>query len=425
MALLSLVAETYAAFQRYAQNARVVLLHPQSRLRSMLVAHLLNEIPKKAFYYSMGADDVNLAAFLDGFSHDVAVQHPTFGRHLYQLWHSQNSDLEAQVKAFVADLAELHPEPYLLILDEFDASREADDVQVFWDRVVRYLPANCQLVINSRVIPRMPWVSLIARGQAAILRDTENINCDFYREKPAQSLIHLDVFGLGPGYVHKDHDPIDEWEGHLPRLLFFFVLSRPLVTRSEICATFWPDLDSDQAVNVFHVTKRRLHKALGFDVLIHDEGYYQINPEFSVNYDVENFVSALVRAREADSIEEGLPDWQLAAESYRGPFLQGHTESWIVEQRDDLQTGYLEAMTNIARIRLNEGRKEQALALLLRAVSENDTYEPIHREIMQLYATLGRRSEAAGHYQRLVEALAGIGEEPTEETRSLYTQIMA
>jgi len=235
---------------------------------------------------------------------------------------------------------------------------------------------------------------------------------------------HLAVYALGPGYVLLNGSPIDTWEGHLPRLLFFFALDRPVVTRSEICQAFWPDLDNDQAVNVFHVTKRRLHKALNFDVLVHEGGYYRVNPAVSVYYDIMEFVGALVKGRSPETGDKSTV-WQSAIDLYRGPFLQGHSDRWIVERRADYQKGYLEALSEMARIRLAEGRQEHALGLLLRAVSENDRYEPIHRQIMQLYANLGRRSEAAAHYQKLVELLKIDGKEPEAETKVLYTSIMS
>jgi DNA-binding SARP family transcriptional activator len=62
---------------------------------------------------------------------------------------------------------------------------------------------------------------------------------------------------------------------------------------------------------------------------------------------------------------------------------------------------------------------------LQRAVQENDRYEPIHRQIMQLYANLGRRSEAAAHYQKLVEQLKGEGKAPESATQELYASIMS
>jgi DNA-binding SARP family transcriptional activator len=427
MSLRELVEECYEAFQTYSADAQVVLLHPESRLRSMLVAHLLNEAPYPIYYYAIGTDDIDLTAFLEGFTHDLANQHPTFGSNLYkQNWRDyDNQDFDKLVDALVQDLNEISPEPFLLILDEFDASNQSELIQVFWERVVRDLPPQCQLVINSRVIPRMPWVSMIARGQALVLKDNELVRDEFYKRPKHGEEAHIDAIGLGPGSVTINGYTIEEWEGHLPRLLLFFVLDRPLVTRAEICRTFWPDLDSDQAVNVFHVTKRRLHKALEFDVLVHEDGYYRISPEATVTYDVEAYVTNLLDGRLAGSLKDGMPYYQAVADSYLGPFLQGHTESWIVERREDFLAGYLEAMSALAGARLEEGRQEQALNLLLRAVTENELHEPIHQEIMRLYSSLGRRSEAAAHFKKVSAVMNDHGRELSDETRDLYEEIIS
>jgi DNA-binding SARP family transcriptional activator len=427
MSLQDLIKDSYQLFQHYADDAQIVLLHPQNRLRSMVIAHLLSEAPKPVYYYAMGPNDVNLRAFLDGFTHDMAVQHPVFGRHLYQLWNRGDQvDREALVDALVADLDELNTEPYMLILDEFDATNEADEVQLFWERVIHRLPLQCQLIINGRTEPRMPWVSLLAGRSAVILTDDGIVAENFYRKNTVENPeIHLKTYGFGPGEVELHTGEMGDWEGHLPRLLYFFVLDRPLVTRAEICETFWPDLHIDQAVNVFHVTKRRLHKALDLDVLVHLDGYYQINPEIKVDYDVELFTTALIRARESENADVALDYWQEAAELYRGQFLQGHTEDWILERRHDFLTGYLEAMQAIAQHRLNQDRPEQALAMLVRAVAEDELYEPIHRDIMRLYADMGRRSEAAAHYNKLIATLKDHNLRPEEETLEVYEEIMA
>jgi DNA-binding SARP family transcriptional activator len=423
MELNSLISASYTAFKERTSDARVVLLHPQSRYRSVLVAQLMNDPDTQVFYYAMGPDDVNIRSFLSGITHDLATQHPTFGRHLNQIHFETQENEQALLEAFVDDLAELSDESFLLILDEYDRTDSADDLQAFVEQVVLNLPGYCQLVINSRTLPRLPWVSLIAQKKAVILRDDHLVSSDFYGMK-SEGAPRLEVFALGPGYVLLNGEPIDTWEGHLPRLLFFFALDRPVVTRSEICQAFWPDLDNDQAVNVFHVTKRRLHKALDFDVLVHEDGYYRVNPDVSIYYDIMAFVGALVKGRSPET-DDKAGMWQEAIDLYRGPFLQGHSDNWIVERRRDYQAGFLEALSEMARIRLAEGRQEHALGLLLRAVSENDRYEPIHRQIMQLYANLGRRSEAAAHYQKLIEKLRTDGKEPESETQTLYASIMS
>ena len=134
-------------------------------------------------------------------------------------------------------------------------------------------------MISSRSLPRLPWMAMIAQNKAVMLRDTELIGTISTRiRRTAKPALRRRAW---PRPRTLDGQAIDSWEGHLPRLLFFFALERPVVTRSEICDAFWPELNNDQAVNVFHVTKRRLHKALeplGVDVLIHEDGYYRVNP---------------------------------------------------------------------------------------------------------------------------------------------------
>lgn len=423
MNLNNLIEAPYQAFKERGRDARAVLLHPQSRYRSVLVAQLMNDPDTRVFYYAMGPDDVNVRSFLSGITHDLANQHPTFGRHLNQIHFESQNDDNALLEAFVADVGELSDEPFLLILDEYDRTDSADDLQAFTEQMILHLPPHSQLVINSRTLPRLPWVSLIAQRKAVILLDDQVVASDFYGMK-AEGPNRLEVYALGPGYVLLNGVPVETWEGHLPRLLFFFALDRPVVTRSEICQAFWPDLENDQAVNVFHVTKRRLHKALDFDVLVHEGGYYRVNPDVSIYYDIMAFVGALVQGR-APETEDKAARWQEAIDLYRGPFLQGHSDKWIAERRRDYQTGYLEALGQMARIRLEEGRHENALSLLQKASSENDRYEPIHRQIMQLYANLGRRSEAAAHYQRLVDRLKSEGAAPEKETQELYAAIMS
>ena len=423
MKLHDLIEQAYQNFQEQAEGARVILLHPRSHYRSILVAKLINSTDMKVFYYAMGPDDINVSSFLSGITHDLANQHPTFGRHINILPQKDLEDMASLVETFATDLAEMSEEPFLLVLDEYDRSDIADDVQMFVEKLIDQMPKNCRLVINSRTLPRLPWVSLIAQKQAVLLQDDLLISHDFY-DIETEGQNKLEVFALGPGYILLNGETIDTWEGHLPRLLFFFALDRPSITRSEICQAFWPDLDTDQAVNVFHVTKRRLHKALDMDVLVHDDGYFRINPELAIKYDVMEFVGALMAGRDEEN-QNRLAAWQKAIELYRGPFLQGHSDFWITERRHDFQAGYMEALSEMARVRLKEDRPEHALGLFQKALNEDNTRQDIHREIMQLFTKLGRRSEAAAHYQKLVDELAKNQQQPESETQTLYQEIMS
>jgi len=262
---------------------------------------------------------------------------------------------------------------------------------------------------------------MVAKKRAALLLDENIIDDNFYGNR-RDAAFDLEVFALGPGYVDLKGKRVESWEGHLPRLLFFFALDKPIVTRSEICNAFWPDLDIDQAVNVFHVTKRRLHKALGVDVLVHTESHYSISPDMNVYYDVLDFVETLVKGRNPNN-PNPFDAWQHAAKLYRGPFLQGHNDSWIEERRVAFRTGYLEALTAMASTWIQKDRKELALKLYRQALDEDFRREDTHRELMKLYAELGRRSEAVAHYQDLEKQFADAGMKISAETSKLYKQI--
>ncbi len=425
MKLNNMVTGSYEAFNHYSSGAKIVLLHPRSRYRSVLIARLLNSPEYQTLYYAMGPDDVSVPAFLTGLRHDLASQHPEFGHHLDLTENRPDAGkMEQWLSALAADLSEWTTDPFLLILDEYDRADSADDIQQFIEQLVPLMPPHGKIILNSRTLPRLSWVSLLARNLAVILEDEHLVISDFYDHRRRPDGPRLEVTALGPGYVSINNNLISTWEGHLPRLLFFFALDRPTVTRSEICQAFWPDLDVDQAVNVFHVTKRRLHKALGEDVLVHIDGYYRISPELNVVYDVVDFVGALVRARAAAE-QDRMQYWQEAINLYRGPFLQGHDDPWIVARRADFLNGYMEAVIQMAEARHAKGAAEHALRLYLRALQEDPVREDLHRRVMQLYAEMGRRSEAAAHFQRLQREFKAARRKLSPETEEVYRAIMA
>jgi DNA-binding SARP family transcriptional activator len=424
MKLNDTVERSYQHFQEVAQRANIILLHPAGRFRSPLVARLIESGDYQVLYYALGPDDISVESIIAGMTHDLANQRPLFGRHLNMLSVQEQADPERLVTAFAHELADMSGKPLLLVLDEYDRSDVADDVQVFVEKLAAHLPATCRVVINSRTMPRLPWVSMIAKKHALLLEDDRVIDRDFYGTSTGTDF-DLEVYGLGPGFVIVNGTLVEDWEGHLPRLLFFFALDKPVVTRSEICRSFWPELDIEQAVNVFHVTKRRLHKALGveFDVLLHEDGYYRLNPALNVDYDVMSFVSALMDARTATG-DESYPKWQRAVDFYRGPFMQGHDDAWLMERREDFRAGFVEALSAMADIRLAAERTEHALSLLLRAVGEAVYREDVHQRIMNLYTSLGRRSEGASHYASVEKAFRKAGKPLSDETIAVYNKMM-
>lgn len=386
-----------------AGAAKIILLHPRSPLRSLLMAKLLGDERVATFYYALDIDDINLRSFLTGITGSLSRQHVSFGRQMNLLPKSVLDDplrhMESILRTFIAELMEVAEGEFWLALDEFDRADLADDVLRFVERLSHNVPERCKIVLNGRTLPRMPWLAMIAKRHAVIARDEQIVRENLYGIRNVTDA-SLKVLSLGPGYVFRDDYLVDHWEGHLPRLLLFFAMDRPEVTRNQICETFWPKLEIDQAVNVFHVTKRRLHKAVGADVLAHDGKYYRVAAGIPFYFDAFEFVEALLEGRHGDPADP-FELWQHVAKLYRGPFLQGHNEPWILERRDAYEFAYVEALENIARIWEERESYELALHMLTRAIDTDFNRQENHLKLLRLYVRLGRRAEAVAHFRKL------------------------
>ena len=110
-------------------------------------------------------------------------------------------DFNVLLHAFVADISDLSDDPFMLILDEYDRTDSADDLQAFVEKVILHLPDHCQIIINSRTLPRLPWVSLIAQRKAVILEDEHLVSRDFYGMH-ADGQTRLEVYALLPWKHH-------------------------------------------------------------------------------------------------------------------------------------------------------------------------------------------------------------------------------
>src|SRR5687767_3998284 len=109
MALNERINAAYAALLEQLERANVLLLHPRSKYRSVLLAMLVNDDDVKTYYYALAPDDINLPAFIQSITHDLANQHPTFGRHLNMMSKEVFADMEKHVDVvlqnFVAELS--------------------------------------------------------------------------------------------------------------------------------------------------------------------------------------------------------------------------------------------------------------------------------------------------------------------------------
>jgi len=160
------------------------------------------------------------------------------------------------------------------------------------------------------------------------------------------------------------------------------------------------------------------------DAMMHDGTYYRIDPEVPFYFDVFEFIEALMLGRYGEP-DDPFEVWQRVANLYRGPFLQGHNDQWILERREAYQIAYIEALENTAAYWAQDGKHELALHTLTRALDTDYANEAIHKKLLRLYVHLGRRAEAVTHYRALEKWAKSAKTSLSGEIQQVFSDIIA
>jgi DNA-binding SARP family transcriptional activator len=216
----------------------------------------------------------------------------------------------------------------------------------------------------------------------------------------------VEVYGFGSGRAVLNGREIDQWDGSLPRMLFFFLIDRGMVMRREIFATFWETLSTHEATNVFHVTKRKVSEVLGIDLTVYGSGFYHIAPNVQVHYDVAHF-NALVQESQYSETDQSVRQLETAVRLYRDDYLTSVHMPWAEQRRADLRQTLTDALAYLARAYETRGQFDRALNTYLRAFSLFPMRDDIALQAITLYGRLNRPADAQAvfeHHCRALEA---------------------
>jgi DNA-binding SARP family transcriptional activator len=394
-------------------SLKLAILHPDFHGQHRLLAPILEEPNTTILFISLSTAGASLSDLLAQFQ-EVA-----------------DTQLGIQIKTLPAKAAEaaaalakaLNGQKNLrLILDAYDLADQSA-VAPFIVALVNALPDGARLILGGRELPMALLRDKSLEGKMALIpTEPEKMMLDYVL---AGDKTILEVRTLGPGRVLINGQLIDHWDGVLPRTLFFYFVDRGMTTRDEIFQTFWPNLSTREATNVFHVTKRKISEILGTDLTVYWSGFYRLSSDLELHYDVVKFVEAVQNAAIAPD-DEAIRLLQNAIEMYHGPFLSTMDQDWVLNRREELIMTYAEALAGLARIYKNRDDKPQALGYFLRAAATNPQREDLARAIMELYRDLNNPQAALETYDRLVEELrADLDVSPSPQTTELANVIQA
>ena len=307
-----------------------------------------------------------------------------------------------------------------LILDETDRGKGKA-----FDRLLGKLLDEIndgRIVVFSRGMPESVLKKDALRKQSAFIPGDESFMLWDYTKRDSEQDL-LEVRAFGEGHVLLNGKQVKNWDGLLPRALFFYIVDRGMTTRNEIFETFWPNLSVREATNVFHVTKRKISEVIGIDLTTYWSGFYRISPNINLSYDIMMFnellqQSAIIEAEEASAL------LARADAIYRGNFLTSLDMPWVHNRRDELVQNYSESLAILAKTKEDAGYKKEALGLYLRAASRTHNREDLVSKIMHLYRELGMYDDALVVYERLYSSLQDdLRVQPAPHIQALATTI--
>ena len=241
----------------------------------------------------------------------------------------------------------------------------------------------------------------------------------------SQSGPPLEFLGLNGGQVVKDGQVVTDWESASARLMaFFFITHLEELSRDQVIDALWPDVTQAKGNSLFHSTAYRLRRALFRNILVHEHGFYRINPNCVYRYDVLEFRRLAKLGRGND--EDACAAREQALALYRSPFLQTCEDGWCHEIRQTLQEEMLSILLLQAQHLARRDLLPEAESLYLRALGVDSYDERGHRGVMWCRARNNDRTGAMRQFRECARILrTELDVEPSTETRALYEAIIS
>lgn len=242
-------------------------------------------------------------------------------------------------------------------------------------------------------------------------------------------MARLNLTFLGSFQVIYNAQPVNSFRSanNQGLLVYLALQSEKPHAREVLAALFWPEESEKNARNNLRQSLFRLRQTLGDldeperPYLLVTRQTVRFNPESDYSLDVSHFFQAIEQR-----------DLETAVSLYHGDLLPGFTcnslefESWLRQEREQLHYLALEAMTELTREYLRNGRFANAQAVAHQQLVNEPWREQAHRQLMQALAFSGDRSNALAQYELCRQQLwQALGIEPTAETTALFEDIKA
>ena len=201
-------------------------------------------------------------------------------------------------------------------------------------------------------------------------------------------------------------------------------------TRQRIAGLFWPDSTDAQALTNLRRELHNLRQVLGDEpslVVMSRELCWRDSQTCRVDvrtFEIER--TAALAAASSDDDEGILAHAARAIAQYRGDFLPGAYEDWLLEIRSAFERQCVDLCDLFCETRVRTGNLTGAVDAARRRIQLQPLEEVGYRTLMRLQADLGDRAGALSTYHHCASVLEReLGVIPDAATRQTFQRLMA
>jgi LuxR family maltose regulon positive regulatory protein len=245
-----------------------------------------------------------------------------------------------------------------------------------------------------------------------------------------QSVITIKSMGAFRVFVGEEEITQERWVSSKARdLLAFFITFRgERIPADRVFDAIWAE-KAGRGLTAFHTALSRLRSALKTGensprLILVEAGDYCIDAaRFTI--DVEEFDTALAKARAASDEEGSARFYEQAINLYNGEYLQNYYYDWLFPERRRITQAYLSSLRALADHHYAHRRYTRSIELLERALRVDSLQEDLYCQSLRVHAALGDRAGLVSLYQEMKRVLAKeLDMEPLPATESLYQKLL-
>jgi TolB-like protein len=191
-------------------------------------------------------------------------------------------------------------------------------------------------------------------------------------------------------------------------------------SREQIAALLWSETGDERARHNLRQALSKIRRSHG--PLISSNGDTLALDLELCTIDARDF-EGLARSNDVADLERCMS-------LYRGDLLDGLVlrealyDEWLLGAQHRFRRTACDVIERLASGLADAGRLEDAVGVLNRRIAMDSACEPAHRQLMELFERVGRRSDALRQYQFLTDALSReLGTVPSPETTVVYERI--